>query len=216
MEIADADAMSGLLSEDGDIAVAQLLGIGATRYAGATITATVGEPPPGSSVLEALALSRQMIAAADHLPTSVAEALRSLQVVAVLFTMQLAISEDHGALEVLRRIEDELIAKLEQGTAGLHGHDCASAARVLGDRALDYAHQIVFAEDNSVSIGSDAVERSIMKLQVAATMFTARLAIAEGRDPAPPHPCGESKPNSSERLRVTQARDGALYNIETL
>jgi hypothetical protein len=42
--------------------------MGATRYAGATITAAIGSPPSGSNVLEALARARQIIGPAVHLP----------------------------------------------------------------------------------------------------------------------------------------------------
>jgi hypothetical protein len=54
----------------------------------------------------------------------------------------------------------------------------------LGDRALDYTHQIIFAEDNDMPIGSSAVERALTELHIAAVVFTTQLAIAEGRDPA--------------------------------
>jgi hypothetical protein len=46
-------------------------------------------------------------------------------------------------------------------------------------------HQIILAEDNHAPIGSDAVERAIMELQIAASAFTTQLAIMEGRDPSP-------------------------------
>ena len=177
------------LSEDDDIAAAQVLSMGATRYAGATITAAIGKPPPGSSALEALIRARQIIVATDHLPAPVTSALRDLalrdlQVVAALFTMQLAISDGHGAPEVLRQLGDKLVAPLKRGTARLHTRDCVAAAQGLGDRALDYMHQIILAEDNHAPIGSDAVERAITELQIAAVAFTTQLAIAEGQDPA--------------------------------
>ena len=177
--------MTHQMPEDGDIVVAQLLGMAATQYAGATITATVGAPAPGANVLEALARARQVIATVDQVPTPVRESLRDLQVVAVFFTVQLAISEGHGAPESLRRLEDQLVAVLEQGTARLHGHDCSSAIQDLGDRALDYMHQIIYAEDNHAPIGSSAMERSLTELQIAATTFTSRLTVAEGHNPAP-------------------------------
>lgn len=179
------EIMAHQMPEDGDIVVAQLLGMGATRYAGATITATVGAPAPEASVLEALVRARQVIATMDPVPTSVREALRDLQVVAIFFTVQLAISEGHGAPESLRRLEEHLVAVLEQSTTRLHGDDCSSAVQNLGDRALDYMHQIIYAEDNHAPIGSSAMESSLTELQVAAAMFTAKLAVAEGHNPAP-------------------------------
>ena len=173
--------MSEQLSEDDDIAAAQVLSMGATRYAGATIKTAVGEPPPESNVLEALARARQIIGAAVHLPAPVASTLRDLQMIAVLFTMQLAISDGHGAPELLRQLGDKLV---KRGTARLHARDGVAAAQGLGDRALDYMHQIILAEDNHAPIGSDAVERAITELQIAAVAFTTQLALAEGQDPA--------------------------------
>jgi hypothetical protein len=175
--------MSEQLSEDDDIAAAQVLSMGATRYAGATITTAVGKPPPESNVLEALVRARQIIGAAVHLPAPVASALCDLQMIAVLFTMQLAISDGHGAPEVLRQLGDKLVETLKRGTPRLHTCDCVATAQGLGDRALDYMHQIIFAEDNHAPIGSDAVERAITELQIAAVAFTTQLAIAEGQDP---------------------------------
>ena len=177
--------MSEQLSEDDDIAAAQVLSMGATRYAGATITATVGKPLPGSSLLEALVRARQIIGATAHLSAPVESALRDLQVVAVFFTVQLATSDGDCDSEGLQQLEDKLVATLKQGTARLHSQDCVSAAQGLGDRALDYMHQIIFAEDSHAPIGSDAVERSITELHIAAVVFTTQLAITENYDPTP-------------------------------
>ena len=177
--------MSEQLSEDDDIAAAQVLSMGATRYAGATIKAAIGEPPPESNVLEALTRARQIIGTAVHLPAPVASALCDLQVVAVLFTVQLAISDGACDSENLQQLGNELFTTLKRGTARLHSHDCTLAAQALGDRALDYMHQIILAEDNNAPIGSNAVERAITELQIAAVAFTTQLAIAEGRDPSP-------------------------------
>jgi hypothetical protein len=198
--------MSERLSEDDDIAAAQVLSMGATRYAGATIKTAVGEPPPGSNILEALARARQIIGAAVHLPAPVASALRDLQMIAVFFTMQLAISDGHGAPEVLRQFGDKLVETLKRGTgtARLHTCDCVATAQGFGDRALDYMHQIILAEDNHAPIGSDAVERAITELQIAAVAFTTQLAIAEGQDP---HFCGGSRTSSSRSSRTIEARD---------
>lgn len=147
--------MSEQLSDDDDIAAAQVLSMGATRYAGATITAAIGEPLPESNVLEVLVRARQIIGATVHLPAPVTSVLRDLQMIAVLFTMQLAISDGHGAPEVLRQLGDKLVATLKRGTACLHVRDCVAAAQHLGNRALDYMHQIILAEDNHAPIGSD-------------------------------------------------------------
>jgi hypothetical protein len=173
--------MSEQLSEDEDIAAAQVLSMCATRYAGATITAASGKPLPGSSVLEALGRARQIIGTAVHLPAPVTSALLVLQVIAVFFTVQLATSNGLGPPEILRQLEDELVAVLKQGTAHIDARHVV--VQGLCDRALDYMHQIILAEDNHAPIGSDAVERSIMELQIAAVAFTTQLAIAEGQDP---------------------------------
>jgi hypothetical protein len=107
--------MSEQLSEDDDIAAAQVLSMGATRYAGATIIAAVGKPLPGSSVLEALARARQIIGATAPLPAPVASALRDLQVIAVLFTMQLATFDGDCDSEGLQQIGEELVATAQAG-----------------------------------------------------------------------------------------------------
>jgi len=114
-----------------------------------------------------------------------AQCWRAVGVIGVIFTLQLAISDGLGTPEILQQLGDELVAALKQGTARLHAHDCVAATQGLGDRALDYMHQIILAEDNHAPIGSDAVERAITKLQIAAVAFTTQLVIAEGRDPAP-------------------------------
>lgn len=171
------------LSED--IAAAQILGMGATQYAGALITAAVGKPLPGSNVLEALVRARQISGHVVHLPAPVPDALRDLQVVAVLFTVQLAISDGLGSSEILRQLEDELVAALKQGTARIDADDSVVTAPGLGDRALDYMHQIILAEDNHAPIGSDTVNRAITELQIAAVAFTTQLAITKSHDATP-------------------------------
>ena len=163
------------LSDDGDIAVVQLLGAGAMHYAEKTVLATVGKPRPGTNALEVLARARQLLVNADQLPMFLASALRDLQVTAVYYTVQQAISDGHGDPESLRQLESKLVAALEQGAA--------HTAESLSERALDYVHQIVFAKDNHVPIGSDAVERALTELQIAGVVFTTQLAIAEGHDP---------------------------------
>ncbi len=57
------------------------------------------------------------------------------------------------------------------------------AAQNLGARALDYAREIVAAEDSGAPVGSDAVQRSLSDLQTAAITFVVRLAISEGHEP---------------------------------
>jgi hypothetical protein len=175
------------LLED-DIAAAQMLSMSAMHYAGATITAAVGETPPGSNVqeaLKALIRAREITSASTPLPPPVISALRNLQVVAVLFTVQLTVADSGTASESLQLLGDKLIATLEQGTARLHAHDNAATAQALCNRALDYTHQIVSAEDNHTPIGSAAVEQAIIDLQIAAVTFTAQLVIAEGHDTTP-------------------------------
>lgn len=173
--------MSEQLSEDEDIAAAQVLSMAATRYAGATITAAIGEPSPGASALEALVRARQIVGAADHLPAPVESALRDLQVIAVLFTVQLATSDDDCDSEDLQQLADELVATLKQDTARIDARH--GVVQSLSARALDYMHQIIFAEDNHAPIGSDVVERALMELQIAVVAFTTQVAIAEGYDP---------------------------------
>ena len=87
------------LSDDGDIAVVQLLGAGAMHYAEKTVLATVGKPRPGTNALEVLARARQLLVNADQLPMFFASALRDLQVTAVYYTVQQAISDGHGGTQ---------------------------------------------------------------------------------------------------------------------
>ena len=149
-------AMSEQLSEDDDIAAAQVLSMGVTRYAGATIKTAVGEPPPGSNILEALARARQIIGTAVHLPAPVASALRDLQMIAVLFTMQLTISDGHGAPEVLRQLGDKLVSALKQDAARVHAHDCAVAAAgllVAGETYPHYSYHLREVCDTPINLG---------------------------------------------------------------
>jgi len=96
-----------------DIA-AQVLSMGAMRYAGKAVATTHGDAPPiGSAALAALEQTRQAFAADDRMPDHVADALRDLQMAAVVFTMQLATSNGHGDPEILQQLEDKLVATLE-------------------------------------------------------------------------------------------------------
>lgn len=175
-------SMTEQLSEDADIAAAQILSMGAAQYAGAMITAH-GGPRPGSSILEALSCARQELGVTTTLPAAVRSTLRDLQMVAVLFTVQLTASNDDPALESLWRLEDKLVAVLEQGTARISGH-VSAAAMDLSARALDYMCQIITAEDNEEPIGSSAVAQAVTELHLAAIVFTMQLATAESCDPA--------------------------------
>ncbi len=184
-----------------DIAAAKLLGMGAMHYAGKAVTATIGTPPPGSSALAAIDRVRHIITGDGALPVAVKRwpfllenALRDLQMAAILFTVQLAISDGHDE-SALRSIKDHLVAMLAKDPRRwLHVHDEVTATQRLGDRALDYARQVILAEDTSLAslhgmthapIGSEPMERAIVDLQVAAVALTAQLAISEGHDHDP-------------------------------
>jgi hypothetical protein len=175
-----------------NVAVAQLLGTEAILYTEKVITATIGKPQPGSSALEALDRARRILFPKNGMPRGVIEhpgllmeAWQHLQMTAVMFTAQLAASNSHSDPTTLRLLKDKLVAMLKhQGAARvLLVHDDAAVAQNLGDRALDYARQIILAEDSGAPIGSAAVERAVTDLQTAAVAFTAQLAISEGHDP---------------------------------
>ena len=160
-----------------DIAAAQVLSTGAMRYAGKAVTAAHGgDPPIGTDALAALDRARQAVVAEDQTQALAAGALRDLQMAAVVFTVQLATSDGHGDPATLQQIEDKLVAMLESRGVVRVVHDYQN----LAIRALDYARQIIVAEDSGAPIGSDAVERSITDLHVAAVTFTMQLAISEG------------------------------------
>lgn len=168
-----------------DIAVAQALSTGAMNYAGKTITTAHGEKPIGANALTALDRAAQAIAADDQLPALAAEALKDLQTAAVVFTVQLATSNGYADPAALQQIEGKLVARLErQGVVRVvHVQEDVTAARRLSERAIDYARQIIIAEDNRVPIGSHAVENAVSNLQVTAVALTVQLAISEGHDP---------------------------------
>lgn len=84
----------------------------------------------------------------------------------------------------MQPVENDLIAALKRrGAAGIvHTHDDAAATLNLSDRALDYARQIILAQESDVPIGSDAVARALGDFQIAAAAFTSKLAASEGLD----------------------------------
>lgn len=166
-----------------DIGAAQVLGMGAMHYAQTAITATHRGPPVGTSVLAALQHARQVLALVPNNETAVpvAEARRDLQMAAVVFTMQLATSADHEDQKELRLLENKLAETLER--RGIHPPSVPNdveAVKNLINRAFDYAHQIIVAEDSHESIGSPTMLRIVTDLQVTAVAFTAQLAISEG------------------------------------
>jgi hypothetical protein len=179
--------MKDQLSDDNDIAAIQVLSMGAMRYAGRAVTAAHGgDPPNGTDALAALEHARQTVAAEDRMLAPVADALRDLQMAAIVFTVQHATSEGHGDPAPLQQLEDKLVSLLERHGAArvvIPAHGDAEIAQCLGTRALDYAHQIILAKDNGASIGSDAVERAIANLQGAAITFTVQMAISEAHAP---------------------------------
>lgn len=169
-----------------DIAVAQVLSMGAMHYAWKTVTvAHGGESPPKTDALAALDSAAQSLVTEDQLPALVAGALRDLQLAAVLFTVQIATSNGHGDPKTLQQLEDKLVALLERRGVMrvVRVQDDFVVAQRLGARALEYARQIIIAEDSAEPIGSIAVESAVTNLQVAAVTFAAQLAISEGHDP---------------------------------
>lgn len=181
----EADAMN----DQPNITANQVLGLGAMRYAGRAITAANGgKAPEKTDALHALERTRQA-SPVKELQLPVAEALRDLQIAAVLFTMQyVTTTTATGQLPTsLQLLENKLVALLEDhGPAHVvipaNAND--EMAQSLSSCAFDYARQIIIADDSSVPIGSDAVEKALTHLHGAAITFTVQLAIAEVRDPA--------------------------------
>lgn len=176
------DASDHQPSDEGAIDADEVLRMGALIYAGKTIT-TANGTPPGPEAPAALDSARKDICPGNDMPTVVADALRDLQVAAVLFTLQLA--EDHKHPRTLQQLEDKLIAALKRrGSAGtVHAPDDAAATLNLSDSALDYARQVIVAEEtDDAPIGHSGVASYMKTFQVAATTFTTKLAMSEGLD----------------------------------
>lgn len=166
-----------------DISAAQLLDTGAMRFVETALSANAhGAPPIGPAALVAIDEVQRSIGTDDNLRAQTAEALKALQIIAVLFTVQLTAGTGDRAR--LQELEEKLVERLEDRGAVhvIHAYDDGTSSR-LHVRALDYARQIVMAEETNAPIGSPAVERSINDLRIAAATFTMELARAEGRDP---------------------------------
>ena len=163
----------------------EVLRMGALIYAGKTVS-TVSATPPGSEAPAALNAARKIIRPGNDMPAVVASALRDLQMAAALFTLDLA--DGHTDRAALQQLENELAAALKRrGISGIvHASDGEAATRGLSDRALDYAYQIIVAQESNDPIGSDVVKHSMGAFQLAAVSFTVHLTIAEGLDPKIP------------------------------
>jgi hypothetical protein len=76
-------------------------------------------------------------------------------------------------MEISGALVDSLLSRsLTEGT------------RITHDRGRESCTcQIILAENNQAPIGSDAVERSITELHLAAVVFATQLAVAESYDP---------------------------------
>ena len=184
-----------------NFAAAQLLGNGAMHYA-----ATVIVPPAGPSPANEIERARQIVAALDAaqlVRAAMADALKELQLAAVAFTAQAAASNYRSVPNEWEQLEDKL-AELIQRRGGIRmsvSHTVVTAAEKLGASALDYAKEIVAAEDGGAPIGSAAVQLAIADLQIAAITFVVELAIAEG--------CG------SKRLRRIEKKLAVIFGHET-
>ena len=167
--------------ENESIDADKVLRMGALIYAGKTIS-TVSATTPGPEAPAALVAARKVIRPGNDMPLGVANALRNLQMAAALFTLDLA--EDHIDGAALQQLENELETSLNRrGVSGLvHAYDDEAATQRLSDRALDYAYQIIVAQESNAPIGSDVVKHSMGAFQLAAVSFTVHLTIAEGLD----------------------------------
>jgi len=164
-----------------DIASAQQLGTDAMNYAAKAITM-----PTEHSPLAALEDARQIVAAdgAPLVSSAMADALKDLQMTAIVFTVQAAMSNYRGDPAALDQLGEKLFNTLARRGAVRMSliYGLVVAAQNLGARAIDYAREIVAAEDNGAPVGSDAVQRALSNLHIAAITFTVRLAISEGQE----------------------------------
>ena len=160
----------------------QLLTDGAMDYSASAIVMPAEESP-----LSALEQARDIAVedGAQLLSSDMAEALRNLQIGAIAFTVEATISNYRVESADFRQLEESLVEQLQrQGAVRLSlDHNLIVAAQSLGLRAIDYAREIVAAEDNNAPIGSAAAQRALSNLQLAAIAFATRLAITEGQEP---------------------------------
>ena len=169
-----------------NFAAAEMLATGAMNYSAKAIVM-----PAEDSPLPALEHARQIVAVdgAPLVSSVMAEALKNLQIGAIVFTVEAAISNYRVNLAEFQQLEENLVTLLERRGAIRMSllYSLVVAAQDLGARALDYAREIVAAEDNGAPVGSDAVQRALSNLHVAAIEFVVRLAISEGQEPKRMH-----------------------------
>lgn len=163
-----------------DIVVTQQLGTEAMNYA-ASAVGTPDDPSP----LNAIEVTRQIVADSDGAPlvsSTMADALRDLQMAALAFTVKTALYYYRADLDDLDQLGEKLFERLKQRGAVRMSlvPGVVSAAQNLGARSLDYAREIVSAQDNGAPVGSEAVQRALSNLQLAAIAFTTQLAMADG------------------------------------
>jgi len=162
-----------------DIIATQQLGTEAMNYA-AKAVGTPADPSP----LKAIDGAREIVESdgAPLVSSAMADALRDLQMAALVFTVKTAIYHYRADLSDLDRLGEKLFERLKQRGAVRISlvPGVVTAAQNLGARALDYAREIVSAEDSGAPIGSDSVQRALSNLQLAAIAFTAQLALADG------------------------------------
>lgn len=166
-----------------DIASAQMLASGAMTYAARAIVM-----PGTASPLSALEEAREVVAedAALLVSSVMASALKDLQIAAVMFVVQAAISNYRVDPVEFQQLGEKLVERLEnRGAVRMSlAHGLVEAAQTLAARAIDYAREIVAAEDSSAPIGSPPVRRALSDLHLAAVGFVACFAISEGgQDP---------------------------------
>jgi hypothetical protein len=171
--------------DDGPVDGEKMLRMGALIYAGKTISTTNGTPP-GPEAPAALVAARKVIQVGNDMPTEAADALRQLQMAAVLFALDLA--DGHVDPDTLQSLEDELLRALtRRDRAGIvHERNDTAVTLSLSERALDYAYEIIVAQESDAPPGSAVVRRAARAFQRAAATFTVLLTTSEGLDPVIP------------------------------
>ncbi len=166
---------------EGAIDAEEVLRMAALTYAG-KLVAAVSATPPGPEAPAALDAARKILRPGNDMPAGVASALRDLQMAAAMFTLDLA--EGHVENDALQQLERNVITVLERRADGNLVHTESDAAAMLGlsDRSLDYAYQIIVAEETDALPGSDVVTQATRTFQLAAVAFTIQLALAEKLD----------------------------------
>jgi hypothetical protein len=170
---------------DGPVDGEEVLRRGALIYAGKTIAATNGTAP-GPEAPAALVAARKALRVGNDMPGEAADALRMLQMAAALFALDLA--DGHVDPDGLQSLEDALMGALERRSAAsiVHARDDSEATSALSDRALDYAYQIIVAQESDAPVGGDAIQHATRAFHLATAAFTVALTISEGLDPRIP------------------------------